>query len=91
MNWIKTDKTIGPEGTTITYTAMEDPDIKIESRKRHIPHAGGRSGTWDHTTYFILIEGEEYVEKYSLADAKKFAEALIFLHGKAVAGGYGEK
>lgn len=77
MNWIKTKKISNEEGTTIEYQAAEDPAITIESRKRHIPHAGGRSGTWDHTTYFILIKGEEYVEKYSLADAKKFAEALI--------------
>ena len=75
MNWTKTGKTTGPEGTTITYTAAEDPDISIESRKRHIPHAN-RSGTWDHTTYMVIVDGEEVKERYTLADAKQFAEGM---------------
>ena len=75
MNWKKTGREITAEGTTITYTAAEDQDIKIESRKRHIPHASG-SGTWDHTTYMVIVDGEEVKERYSLADAKQFAEGL---------------
>ena len=74
--WIKTVKTVSAEGTTITYRRLpntDNTDITIESRKRHIPHANG-IGTWDHTSYFVLKDGKELVEKYSLADAKEYAE-----------------
>lgn len=76
MTWIKTGKAVSNEGTTITYS-LSGTDYTIESRKRHIPHAGGRSGTWDHTTYFVLDDVEEVIEKYSLADAKAFAEKEV--------------
>lgn len=62
------------EGSTITYTCDEIPGIKIESRKRHIPHAN-REGTWDYTSYFV-IKGEKVKEKQSLADAKSLAERM---------------
>ena len=76
MKWVNMGKTINEEGTTITYEAADYP-ITIESRKRHIPHAGCRSGTWDHTSYFVLYLGEEVVEKNSLRDAKEYAEKML--------------
>lgn len=75
MKWVNMGKTINEDGTTITYEAADYP-ITIESRKRHIPHAN-RSGTWDHTSYFVLYLGEEVVEKYSLKDAKEYAEKML--------------
>ena len=75
MIWQKTGKTVNAEGTTIRYTAYKT-NLSIESRKRHIPHAN-RSGTWDHTSYFVLRDGEEIAEKQSLKDAKEFAEGLV--------------
>lgn len=75
ITWKKTGRIVSPEGTTITYSS--DTAFTIESRKRHIPHAGGRSGTWDHTTYFVLKDGVEVAEEYSLADAKYLAENMI--------------
>ena len=75
ITWIKTGKTVNTEGTTIFYTG-KGTDFTIESRKRHIPHANGRSGSWDHTTYFVLRSGNELIEKYSLADAKEYAEKM---------------
>ena len=74
MKWNKTGKTVNSEGTTITYECEELPGISIESRKKHIAHAGGRPGTWDHTTYFVLKNGKEVVEKWSLKDAQRYAE-----------------
>ena len=74
MIWKKTGKRINSEGTTITYQA-EGTGITIESRKRHIPHANG-NGTWDHTSYFVMAAGKEVTEKYSLKDAKEFAEKM---------------
>lgn len=76
MKWIKTGKEINHEGTTITYEAKDAP-ITIESRKRHIPHAGGRPGTWDYTSYFVIKDGTELIEKHSLKDAKEYAEGLV--------------
>ena len=74
--WKKTGRTVNSEGTTITYSAV-GTSYTIESRKRHIPHAGGRSGTWDHTTYWVLKDGVEVAEEYSLADAKYLAEGRM--------------
>lgn len=75
MMWIKTGKTVSSEGTTITYTARERKNLTIESRKRHIPHAA-KGGTWDHTTYVVMIDGKDVKEIYTLRDAKAFAEGL---------------
>lgn len=74
IKWIKTGRTVSAEGTTVIYSG-EGTDLTIESRKRHIPHASG-VGTWDHTTYFVLKAGEELKERYSLADAKEYAETV---------------
>lgn len=74
IGWIKTGRTVNSEGTTITYSGV-DTNLTIESRKRHVPHAN-RAGTWDHTAYFVLKDGEEVAEKWSLREAKRFAETL---------------
>ena len=72
--WEKTGKRVSSSGTTITYSG-KGTAFTIESRKRHIPHANG-VGTWEHTSYFVLLDGKEVKEKYSLKDAKMFAEIL---------------
>lgn len=73
MNWIKGGKVITEEGTTIVYRG-DDANLFIESRKRHIPHANGKAGTWDHTTYWLIDGDEDIKEFYSLKDAKDYAE-----------------
>lgn len=78
--WAKTGRTVGPEGTTITYIDLRETGLTIESRKRHIPHAN-RSGTWDHTTYWVLRNGEELVEKQSLTSAKEWANRYAIERG----------
>lgn len=75
MVWTKTGKTVSLQGTTITYSAEGTP-YTIESRKRPIPHAGG-GGSWDYTSYFVLKDGEELIEKQRLGDAKVFAETSL--------------
>lgn len=81
MKWIRIGKRIGPEGTTIVYGCYR-ANLTIESRKRHIPHANG-VGTWDHTTYFVVADGEDLKELYSLADAKAWAEGYAEKSGAA--------
>jgi hypothetical protein len=80
MKWIKTGKTFSSEGSTVAYTLDEAPEMTIESRKRQIPHAS-RSGTWEYTSYFVLRDGEELIEKHSLRDAKEYAEAYVIERG----------
>lgn len=75
MKWIKIGKTVNQEGSTVIYEAA-GTDYRIESRKRHIPHAGGRPGTWEYTSYFVLKDGQELAEKNSMADAKAYAEQM---------------
>lgn len=75
VKWSKTSRSISAEGSTVTYWAV-GTDYTVESRKRHIPHANG-IGTWDHTSYFVLRGREELAEKYSLKDAKEYAEKLM--------------
>ena len=72
--WKKIDRNENQEGTTITYQ-LPGTDLTIESRKRHIPHANG-IGTWDHTTYVVIVGGQDVKTQYSLADAKEYAEGL---------------
>lgn len=78
--WAKTGRTVGPEGTTVTYTDLRETGLTIESRKRHIPHANG-SGTWDHTTYWVLRDGEELAEHWTLAGAKVWADRYAIERG----------
>lgn len=74
MKWEKVEKTVNSEGTTITYAADGTGKmLLIQSRKRHIPHANGL-GTWDHTTFHVIIEGKEIKTLQSLRDAKDYAE-----------------
>ena len=73
-NWKKTGKIVNEEGTTIRYE-LPGTALAIESRKRHIPHANG-IGTWDHTTYMVIVDGQDVKTCYSLADAKEYAKTL---------------
>lgn len=59
-----------PDGVDVYYTNSERSNIRIESRKRNIPHAGGRPGTWQHTSFFVIVE------KTTLRDAKELAELI---------------
>lgn len=74
IKWVKIGTTVNSEGRTITYQAENAP-LTIESRLRHIPHAN-RFGTWDHTSYFVMKNGQDLAEKHSLRDAKEYAERL---------------
>ena len=76
MEWEKIDRNVNDEGTTITYRAKEDRRFIVQSRKRHIPHAN-RVGTWDYTSYFVIVNGKEIAEKNSLKAAKEYAEEFI--------------
>lgn len=78
--WAKTGRTVGPESTTIIYTDLRETGLTIESRKRHIPHANG-SGTWDHTSYWVLRDGEELAEHWTLAGAKVWADRYAIERG----------
>ena len=81
MKWEKIEKTVNAEGTTITYAAEGlGRRLLIQSRKRHIPHANG-SGTWDHTTYWVLRDGEELKERHTYRDAQAWAEAYAIERG----------
>lgn len=73
MTWKRSGKTVSAIGTTIEYAA-EDTPFKIESRLRHIPHAAGRPGTWDHTTYVVSCRGFDVKTFYRLSDAKEWVE-----------------
>lgn len=69
--WTRKGKTVGSEGTTVTYCGL-GTTLSIESRKRHIPHANG-VGTWDHTSYWVIDNNREIKEMWTLKDAKEFA------------------
>ncbi len=73
--WKRTGRKIFAKGTDTIYRAI-GTDIEIESRKRHIKHANGIE-TWDHTTYWVLKDGKEIIERYSLKEAKEYAETLM--------------
>lgn len=68
----KLSKSVRMDGTTITYGVKGTPFL-IQSRKKHIPHANG-SGTWDHTSFFVMCRGFDVKEFQSLKDAKEWIE-----------------
>lgn len=72
MQWKRIGRAVSFEGTTVYYQA-EGTDYTIESRKRHIPHAS-RSGTWEHTFYYVVKDGVDIKECARLSDAKEYAE-----------------
>ena len=69
---IKTGKQDGEGYQKTVFYATPDDRYRIESRRRAIPHAN-RSGYWMHTSYFLIVDGEEK-EYFSLKDAKAAAE-----------------
>lgn len=73
--WKKIGKEVGKQGTVITYKSPECPGVKIESRKRSIPHANG-IGSWDYTSYFLIREDGSEREFDLLCRAKKAADTL---------------
>lgn len=71
MNWEKTGRTVKANGeSTTTYRSGE---WIIESRKRAIPHANS-SGSWMHTSYWLIRPDGTGKEYWRLQDAKKAAE-----------------
>ena len=76
MKWEKVSRTVSGNGeyaeTTIRYAA-EGTELKIESRKRAIPHTA-RSGSWMHTTYFLIRPDGSEKEYWTLGKAKEAAE-----------------
>ena len=79
MTWKKTLRSVSAEGKTITYELPGCP-IRIESRKRHIPHANG-SGTWSYSSFFVLRGDEVIGEKKTLEEAKRLAEWYVISRG----------
>lgn len=76
MMWQRIGRTVEGNGATTTiYRSLHDHRFTIESRKRPIAHASG-SGFWLHTSYFVLFDGNDVKERYSLKDAKKWADDM---------------
>lgn len=74
MTWTKTGRTVYGNGESTTAYETTDGRLRIESRKKAIPHANGY-GCWMHTSYFLIWNGNEK-EFWSLKDAKAYAETL---------------
>lgn len=74
MIWKKTGREAKPTGESTTFYQSDDGRFRIESRKRAIPHAGGRSGSWMYTSYFLIHPDGSEKEYFSLRDAKEAAE-----------------
>lgn len=73
--WKKISKTVNAEGTTITYS--NGGPYTIESRLRHIAHAGGKPGTWDCTSYMVIgPDGKAETVAYRLKNAMALVEKL---------------
>jgi len=78
MNWDKVETRIWANGErTVAYQFL---DMRIESRRRLIPHVG-REGGWLNTTYF-LIWPDGYEEDYrTLREAKEAGEKELERRG----------
>lgn len=79
MIWIKTGRTVKANGeSTVVYTAKGAEWLTIESRKRAILHANG-VGSWMHTSFWVVVNGQDVKERYSLKDAKEWGEKLEYV------------
>ena len=76
MVWKKISQVVGSEGRILAYGVKGYDNIRIESRKRRIPHSNGVGG-WFYTSYFVVTEDGREIEKYTLKDAKTVAEKMI--------------
>ncbi len=74
IKWTKGGKLIRQDMTINIYYYGET-GYTVESRKKQIPHAN-RSGTWEHTTYFVVKDGKDIKEFQTLKDAKDYVEDL---------------
>ena len=73
LRWEKTGREVKSNGESTTTYTTTDGRLRIESRKRAIPHANDYPGYWFHTSFFLISdEGEK--EFMSLTDAKAAAE-----------------
>ena len=76
LTWTKSYVSIKTDGSkTISYLCMDNPRLRVESRTRPIPHASGNT-TWLHTSYFVMLDGEDIKETWRLKEAKEYAESL---------------
>lgn len=75
LKWEKARKTIHGNGSEILYVA-DGTNLKIESRKRAIPHANG-IGSWMHTSYFLIRPDGTEKEYWTLQRAKEAAENAL--------------
>lgn len=72
MKWSKNGTVIKSNGEKIIFY-NSDTGLKIESRRRPIPHANG-VGSWLYTSYFLIQPDGTEKEYHSLKDAKEAAE-----------------
>lgn len=76
IKWTKGGKLIRQDMTINIYYYGET-GYTVESRKKQIPHANGRAGTWEHTTYFVVKDGEDVKEFYALKDAQAYVMNVV--------------
>jgi len=68
---------LGEAAKNITYRA-DGTDYEIQSRKRGVKHANG-IGFWYHTTYWIMKDGKDLAEHYTMQRAKEKVELRMEL------------
>lgn len=76
IKWTKGGKLIRQDMTINIYYYGET-GYTVESRKKQIPHANGRAGTWEHTTYFVVKDGEDVKEFWTLKDAQAYVMNVV--------------
>jgi hypothetical protein len=75
MTWETVSNVKHEDGTQTIRYELKGTGYAVESRKAAIPHSG-RSGTWHHTTYYLIFPDGQEKQFYMLALAKKTAEAI---------------
>ena len=73
MNWKKWGRIVRADGSVTVIYHSDTDGLKIESRRRPIPHANG-VGYWMYTSYYLIQPDGSEKEYHSLKDAKEAAE-----------------
>lgn len=75
MEWIKAGTTSHHDGSRTIRYVSPGTHVMIESRRRPVKHANG-IGSWDYTSYFVILPNGTEKEFHQLRAAKAAAEML---------------
>jgi hypothetical protein len=73
MKWVRALRNVSAANITTVLYRLEGTTYTVLYLKRPIPYADG-AGAWIRKEYKVLRNGQQIAERYTLKDAKAYAE-----------------